>query len=83
MTIKNNPFAKVGASPKLGAKTYSVEQVKAANRRFYEKFPEAVQPAAMIKKAILDPGDEVVKQASRESTEYPFLPKFKYTVEGL
>jgi|TARA_R100001530_G_scaffold132612_2_gene105207 hypothetical protein len=83
MTIKNNPFAKVGASPKLGAKTYSVEQVKAANRRFYEKFPEAVQPAAMIKKAILDPGDEVVKQASRESTEYPFLPKFKYTVGGL
>ena len=68
MTTKNNPFAKVGASPKIGTKTYSVEQVKAANRRFY---------------AMLDPGDEVVKQASRESTEYPFLPKFKYTVEGL
>ena len=37
MTTKNNPFAKVGASPKLGTKTYSVEDVKASNRRFYEK----------------------------------------------
>jgi hypothetical protein len=83
MTTKNNPFAKVGESPKIGTRTYSVEDVKASNRRFYKKFPEAIQPAAMIKKAMLDPGDEVVKQASRESTEYPFLPKFKYTVEGL
>jgi len=38
MTIKNNPFARVGASPKLGTKAYSVEDVKAANRRFYENF---------------------------------------------
>ena len=81
--MSKNPFEKVGKAPKIGTRTYSVEDVKASNRRFYEKFPEAVQPAAMIKKAMMDPGDEVVKEESRRSTEYSFLPKIKYTVEGL
>ena len=83
MTNGKNPFEKVGASPKIGKRTYSVADVKMENRRFYAKFPEAIEDAAMIKKAMMDPGDEVVKQASRESTEYPFLPKIKYKVEGL
>ena len=81
--MSKNPFEKVGKAPKIGVKQYSVEDVKAANRRFYEKFPGAIADAAMIKQAMNDPGDEVVKQASRESTKYPFLPKIKYTVEGL
>ena len=81
--MSKNPFEKVGKSPKIGTRTYSVQDVKAANRRFYAKFPGAIEDAAMIKKAMQDPGDEVVKQASRESTEYSFLPKIKYTVEGL
>jgi hypothetical protein len=81
--MSKNPFEKVGASPKIGTRTYSVQDVKAANRRFYAKFPGAIEDAAMIKKAMQDPGDEVVKEESRRSTEYSFLPKFKEIVEGL
>ena len=65
--MSKNPFEKVGTSPKIGTRT----------------FPGAIEDAAMIKKAMMDPGDEVVKEESRRSTEYSFLPKIKYTVEGL
>ena len=63
--MSKNPFEKVGKAPKIGTRTYSVQDVQAANRRFYAKFPGAIEDAAMIKKAMMDPGDEVVKEESR------------------
>jgi len=56
-----NPFTKTGKQPKLGVKSFSVQDVKDADKRFYDKFPGAVEDAAMIKKAMQNPGDEVVK----------------------
>ena len=35
----------------------------------YEKFHEAIDPASMIKKAMQDPGDEVVKEQTRRENE--------------
>jgi hypothetical protein len=49
---------------KIGVKQYSVQDVKDANKRFYDKFPGAVEDAAMLKKAMQNPGDEVVKHRS-------------------
>ena len=46
-----NPFTKTGKTPRLGVKSFSVEDVKASNKRFYEKFPSAKEDAAMLKKA--------------------------------
>jgi hypothetical protein len=64
-----NPFTKTGKTPKLGVKSFSVEDVKASNRRFYEKFPSAKEDAAMLKKAMQNPGDEVVKQVEQEEAD--------------
>tara|TARA_X000001382_G_scaffold34598_1_gene22821 strand:- start:6163 stop:6375 length:213 start_codon:yes stop_codon:yes gene_type:complete len=47
-------------------KNYSVADVAAANKRFYEKFPSAKEDAAMLKKAMLNPGDEIVKEVEAE-----------------
>ena len=47
-----NPFTKTGKTPRLGVKSFSVEDVKASNKRFYEKFPSAKEDAAMLKKAM-------------------------------
>jgi hypothetical protein len=57
----SNPFKRTGKQPRLGVKSFSVEDVKAADKRFYDKFPGAVEDAAMLKKAMQNPGDEVVK----------------------
>ena len=65
-----NPFKRTSPSPKIGVKTYSVEDVKAANKRFYDKFPGAVEDAAMIKKAMQNPGDEVVKEDDARKAEH-------------
>jgi hypothetical protein len=65
-----NPFKKTSPSPKIGVKTYSVEDVKAANKRFYDKFPGAVEDAAMLKKAMQNPGDEVVKEDDTRKAEH-------------
>ena len=53
----SNPFKRVGKQPRLGVKSFSVEDVKAANKRFYDKFPGAVEDAAMLKKAMQNPGE--------------------------
>ena len=47
-------------------KNYSVADVAAANKRFYEKYPSAKEDAAMLKKAMLNEGDEVVKEVEAE-----------------
>jgi hypothetical protein len=65
-----NPFKRTSLSPKIGVKTYSVEDVKAANKRFYDKFPGAVEDAAMLKKAMQNPGDEVVKEDDTRKAEH-------------
>jgi len=61
-----NPFKKASKSPRLGVKQYSVQDVADANKRYYEKFPEQKEDAAMIKKAMQNPGDEIVKEVERE-----------------
>ena len=54
--------------------------VKKSNARFYEKFPSAIEPAAMIKKAMQDPGDEVVKEQTRKENEMEnFIGKINIT----
>jgi|TARA_R100000008_G_C3540613_1_gene144548 hypothetical protein len=65
----SNPFTRRGKEPNYTTENFSVRDVKRANARFYEKFPEAIEPAAMIKKAMQDPGDEVVKEQTRRENE--------------
>ena len=65
----SNPFTRRGKEPNYTTENFSVRDVKRANERFYEKFPEAIEPAAMIKKAMQDPGDEVVKEQTRRENE--------------
>ena len=65
----SNPFTRRGKEPNYTTENFSVKDVKRANARFYEKFPEAIAPAAMIKKAMQDPGDEVVKEQTRRENE--------------
>ena len=55
----SNPFTRRGKEPNYTTENFSVRDVKAANARFYEKNPDAIEPAAMIKKAMQDPDDEV------------------------
>lgn len=50
-------------------KNYSVADVAAANKRFYEKYPGCKEDAAMLKKAMLNPGDEIVKEVEAEQKE--------------
>ena len=64
-----NPFTKTGKQPRLGVKSFSVEDVNAANKRFYEKFPGAKEDAAMLKKAMQNPGDEIVKEVEHDKAE--------------
>ena len=70
-----NPFTKTGKQPRLGVKSFSVEDVKAADKRFYDKFPGAVEDAAMLKKAMQNPGDEVVKIDDHRKAEHAKMMK--------
>ena len=70
-----NPFKRTSKQPKLGVKSYSVEDVKAADKRFYDKFPGAVEDAAMLKKAMQNPGDEVVKIDDERKAQHASMMK--------
>ena len=77
-----NPFKKTGKQPRLGVKSFSVEDVKAADKRFYDKFPGAVEDAAMLKKAMQNPGDEVVKiDDERKAQHAKMMKAMKIEVE--
>ena len=71
----SNPFKRVGKQPRLGVKSFSVEDVQEANKRFYDKFPGAVEDAAMLKKAMQNPGDEVVKIDDNKKAEHAKMMK--------
>jgi hypothetical protein len=60
---------------KIGVKQYSVQDVKDANKRFYDKFPGAKEDAAMLKKAMQNPGDEIVKQVEQEEADHMKMMK--------
>ena len=63
-------------------KNYSVADVAAANKRFYEKFPGAKEDAAMLKKAMLNPEDEIVKVVDQEKADREMMmKKFKIEIE--
>ena len=76
----SNPFTRRGTEPNYTTENFSVKDVKKANARFYEKNPDAIEPAAMIKKAMQNPDDEVVKQQTRrEAEEKDFIKKLNIT----
>jgi hypothetical protein len=76
----SNPFTRRGKEPNYTTENFSVKDVKAANARFYEKNPGCIDDAAMIKKAMQDPGDEVVQQQTRrEEEEKNFMKKLNIT----
>ena len=75
-----NPFKKTGKQPRLGVKSFSVEDVKEANKRFYDKFPGAVEDAAMLKKAMQNPGDEVVKIDNERKAEHAKMMKIEVEI---
>jgi len=76
----SNPFTRRGKEPNYTTENFSVKDVKKANARFYEKNPDAIEPAAMIKKAMQNPDDEVVKQQTRrEAEEKDFMKKLNIT----
>ena len=78
----SNPFKRTGKQPRLGVKSFSVEDVKAADKRFYDKFPGAVEDAAMLKKAMQNPGDEVVKiDDQRKADHMQMMKALKIEVE--
>ena len=60
---------------KIGVKQFSVQDVKDANKRFYDKFPSAVEDAAMLKKAMQNPGDEVVKMDDQRKADHMNMMK--------
>jgi len=60
---------------KIGVKQYSVQDVKDADKRFYDKFPSAVEDAAMLKKAMQNPGDEVVKIDDQRKADHMQMMK--------
>jgi len=67
---------------KIGVKQYSVQDVKDADKRFYDKFPSAVEDAAMLKKAMQNPGDEVVKiDDQRKADHMQMMKSLKIEVE--
>ena len=75
----SNPFTRQSIS-NHNTKNYSVEDVKKSNARFYEKNPAAIEPAAMIKKAMQNPNDEVVKEQTRRENEMEnFIGKLNIT----
>jgi DeoR/GlpR family transcriptional regulator of sugar metabolism len=47
-------------------KQYGIEDVKASNKRFYEKFPGAKEDAAMLKRAMQDNANEIVKEVDQD-----------------
>ena len=47
-------------------KQYGIEDVKASNKRFYEKFPGAKEDAAMLKRAMQDNDNEIVKEVDQD-----------------
>jgi len=47
-------------------KQYGIEDVKASNKRFYEKFPSAKEDAAMLKRAMQDNGNDIVKEVDQD-----------------
>lgn len=76
----SNPFKRTGKQPRLGVKSFSVEDVKAADKRFYDKFPGAVEDAAMLKKAMQNPGDEVVKIDNERKAEHAKMMKIEVEI---
>ena len=60
---------------KIGVKQFSVQDVKDANKRFYDKFPGAKEDAAMLKKAMQNPGDEVVVEHEKEKADHMKMMK--------
>ena len=67
---------------KIGVKQYSVQDVKDADKRLYDKFPSAVEDAAMLKKAMQNPGDEVVKiDDQRKADHMQMMKSLKIEVE--
>ena len=77
--MSKNPFTRQAIS-NHNTENFSVKDVKKSNARFYEKFPSAIEPAAMIKKAMQDPGDEVVKEQTRRENEMEnFIGKINIT----
>jgi len=67
---------------KIGVKQYSVQDVKDADKRFYDKFPSAVEDAAMLKRAMQNPGDEVVKiDDQRKADHMKMMKAMKIEVE--
>ena len=67
---------------KIGVKQYSVQDVKDADKRFYDKFPSAVEDASMLKKAMQNPGDEVVKiDDQRKADHMQMMKSLKIEVE--
>ena len=77
--MSKNPFTKQAIN-NYNTENFSVKDVKAANKRFYEKNPAAIEPAAMIKKAMQNPDDEVVlQQTRREAEEKDFMKKINIT----
>jgi hypothetical protein len=47
-------------------KQYGIEDVKASNKRFYEKFPSAKEDAAMLKRAMQDNANDIVKEVDQD-----------------
>ena len=63
-------------------KNYSVADVAAANKRFYEKYPGCKEDAAMLKKAMLNPGDEIVKEVeAEEKARAKMMKKLEIEIE--
>ena len=50
-------------------KQYGIEDVKASNKRFYEKFPSAKEDAAMLKRAMQDNANDIVKEVDQEKVD--------------
>jgi len=76
----SNPFTRRGTEPNYTTENFSVKDVKKANARFYEKNPDAIEPAAMIKKAMQNPNDEVVLEQTRKENEMEnFVKKINIT----
>ena len=50
-------------------KQYGIEDVKASNKRFYEKFPSTKEDAAMLKRAMQDNANDIVKQVDQEKVD--------------
>ena len=61
-------------------KQYGIEDVKASNKRFYEKFPGAKEDAAMLKRAMQDNDNEIVKEVDQDKIN---RENFEQSVMGI